>query len=130
MRSPIFVFKALSLLSLCVPCALLATQPDISDISKTWSGIDKTTQVSYTYRIELTLEEAPEEIPVADLYAIDLFSTMFGKAISPTARSNMKLLSDAIHGLNRAMWERPCDDPVIQRLDKNLIILFNRKHSL
>lgn len=57
----------------------------------------------------------------------DFILNLFGSFVPEDIRQNADLLREAVNGLQRAMQERPCTDPVIQQLDKNLHILFNQQ---
>ena len=54
----------------------------------------------------------------------DFIMNLFGPLVPEDIRDNAAILKEAVTGLRRAMEERPCDDPVIQQLDQNLLILF------
>lgn len=57
----------------------------------------------------------------------DFIISLFGSFVPDDIRQNAALLTDAITGLRQAMQERPCTDPVIQQLDKHLLILFGEE---
>lgn len=56
--------------------------------------------------------------------------SVFRSSLSPTVRENLQLVTDALRGLQTAMEQRSCNDPVIQQLDSNMIEIFNRLHGL
>lgn len=91
-----------------------------------------TSGTSQTLTHRINLRHAPafeylEAVP-ATPDGNDMFMAVMGGSLPDYVKKNLDRLTDALRGLRQVMQERTCSDPVIERLDRNLVALFNKSH--